>query len=343
MLSTTPMRAASLAVAASASLFIASCSAGNAPSDNAAPQASGSPEAKTTTVVATTNVWADVAGAVLGEEVPAVISNPATDPHEFEPSAADLAKVTEAGLLVANGGAYDNAIYSAADPANVISAIPLVDGAHAHAGHDHAGHDHAGHDHASEEMPAGHEGESPEEHAAHAGHDHAGHDHADGENEHVWYDTKTVREVADKLAADAEKEGHDADTAEVTKRLDAIQSKLDALPGARVAQTHPIADAIIEATALNDVTPAEFRQATLNENEPASSSVAELITMIENGEVDLVINNPQTPDALTERILEAAKAKGVAVVDIAETPQGGADFFDYFDEIAASLAEALKA
>ncbi|QPK82982.1 zinc ABC transporter substrate-binding protein [Corynebacterium qintianiae] len=326
MLSTKSLRATAAAFATS--LFLASCSTGGG-ADTAATTGSATDTqaaAESDTVIATTNVWADVAGAVLGEDVPAVISNPATDPHDFEPAAADLAKVTQAKVLVANGGTYDNAIYRAADPKNVISALPLSEGGHDH-GHDH-GHVGEGHEHSEHDEHA-HEGEGHE------------HDHAHEENEHIWYDTGVVREVADKLAKVSEDNGVEADTGEVNKRLDAVDAKLGALPAARVAQTHPIADAIVENTKLEDVTPEDYRLATLNHNEPSSAAVAALITMIDNGEVDLLINNPQTPSALTDRILAAAEQNQVPVIDIAETPQGGDDFFDYLDEIANSLTEKL--
>ncbi|MCT1584921.1 metal ABC transporter solute-binding protein, Zn/Mn family [Corynebacterium sanguinis] len=306
MIGTKSLRAGAAVFATS--LFLASCSTGG--TDTTTTAASGTPaEAAADTVVATTNVWADVAGSVLGEAVPAVISNPATDPHDFEPAAADLAKVTQAKVLVANGGTYDNAIYKAADPANVISALPLSSEEHDHE-HEHEG-------------------------------EHAGHDHAHDENEHIWYDTTVVREVADKLAKAAEDNGVQADTAELNKRLDDVDAKLDALPVARIAQTHPIADSIVENSALEDVTPEDYRQATLNHTEPSSAAVAALITQLENGEVDLLINNPQTPSALTDRILAAAEQNDVPVIDIAETPQGGVDFFDYLDEIANTLTDKL--
>ena len=306
MIGTKSLRAGAAVFATS--LFLASCSTGG--TDTTTTAASGTPaEAAADTVVATTNVWADVAGSVLGEAVPAVISNPATDPHDFEPAAADLAKVTQAKVLVANGGTYDNAIYKAADPANVISALPLSSEEHDHE-HEHEG-------------------------------EHAGHDHAHDENEHIWYDTTVVREVADKLAKAAEDNGVQADTAELNKRLDDVDAKLDALPVARIAQTHPIADSIVENSALEDVTPEDYRQATLNHTEPSSVAVAALITQLENGEVDLLINNPQTPSALTDRILAAAEQNDVPVIDIAETPQGGVDFFDYLDEIANTLTDKL--
>ena len=311
------------------SLFLTSCSA--AGTDAASTDVSATPaEAGSDTVVATTHVWADVASSVLGSEVPAVISNPSTDPHEFEPAAADLAKVTEAGLLVANGGAYDHAIYSAAEPDKVISALPLTEGgAHDHA-HGAEGEGEAAHDH---EHEGEHEGEGE---AAHAGHD-----HAHGENEHIWYSTDAVRDVAEKLSDAAENKGLKADTAELDKRLDAVDEKFAALPAARIAQTHPIADAIVEDTELEDVTPEDYRSATLNETEPSSAAVAALISQLESGEVDLLINNPQTPSALTDRILQAAKDNNVPVVDITETPQDGKDFFDYLDEIASALSEKL--
>ena len=150
-----------------------------------------------------------------------------------------------------------------------------------------------------------------------------------------------MREVADKLAKAAEDNGVQADTAELNKRLDDVDAKLDALPVARIAQTHPIADSIVENSALEDVTPEDYRQATLNHTEPSSAAVAELITQLESGKVDLLINNPQTPSALTDRILAAAEQNDVPVVDIAETPQAGVGFFDYLDEIANTLTDKL--
>ncbi|WP_245527472.1 metal ABC transporter solute-binding protein, Zn/Mn family [Corynebacterium lipophiloflavum] len=299
------------------SLFLASCSTSG--TDAATTGTSATPaEAAADTVVATTTVWADVAGSVLGKDVPAVISNPATDPHDFEPAAADLAKVTQAKVVVANGGTYDNAIYTAADPANVISALPLSGEERAHEEDSHEGHDHEGEAHADE--------------------------HAHDENEHIWYDTTVVREVADKLAEAAEAaedNGVEADTAELNQRLDDVDAKLDALPAARIAQTHPIADSIVENSALEDVTPEDYRHATLNHSEPSSAAVAELITQLESGKVVLLINNPQTPSALTDRILAAAEQNDVPVVDIAETPQAGVGFFDYLDEIANTLTDKL--
>ena len=88
-----------------------------------------------TNIIATTSVWADVASAVTGKEVPAIISGQSIDPHTYEASAADLAKIREAGTVVANGGHYDANLYRVAEQDRVIHAIPLSSDEHAHDEH----------------------------------------------------------------------------------------------------------------------------------------------------------------------------------------------------------------
>ena len=90
-------------------------------------------------IIATTNVWADVASAVAGEDVEAIITGDAVDPHHFEPSAKDLARIKQAETVVANGGGYDAALYTAAEQDRIIHAIPLLDNDH----HDHDDFEHA--------------------------------------------------------------------------------------------------------------------------------------------------------------------------------------------------------
>ena len=90
-------------------------------------------------IIATTSVWADVASAVTGEDVEAIITGDAVDPHHFEPSAKDLARIKQAETVVANGGGYDAALYTAAEQDRIIHAIPLLDNDH----HDHDDFEHA--------------------------------------------------------------------------------------------------------------------------------------------------------------------------------------------------------
>lgn len=245
-------------------------------------------------MVATTQVWADVASAVTGDEVPAIIDNPSTDPHDYEPTAADLAEIAQAKTVVANGGAYDAALYNAAK-GNLITALEPTEA------HDH---DHE-HEHGEE-----------------------GHDHAHGEeNEHIWYSTEAIRDVAEQIGGNP-----------IDDKLAGIDESLAALPEAHVIQTHPIADAIVEESALVDDTPESYRHATLNHSEPSAAAVAEALEAVKGA--DILINNSQSPNAVSERLVAAATEAGVPVVDITETPQDGKNFFDYFQEVLDQLNAA---
>ncbi|WP_255365903.1 metal ABC transporter solute-binding protein, Zn/Mn family [Corynebacterium sp. NML130628] len=279
-------------ILAASTLALSACS-----STDTSPEAANAPASDDGQIVATTQVWADVASLVTGQEVPAIIANTSVDPHDYEPTAADLAQVAKAVLVVANGGAYDARIYGAAEAANVVSALPLAEA------HDHD------HDHDS----------------AHDEHGHEGHDHAHEENEHIWYSTEAIAKVGADLA-----QRTDGSTDTLDGKLAQLQAKLDSLHEARVAQTHPIADAIIEESALEDVTPESFRHATLNHSEPSSAALAEFIAALESGEIDILIHNPQSPNGVSDKLVEVAKANNVKVVDIYETPPNGENFFDYF-------------
>src|SRR5437763_15103419 len=60
-------------------------------------------------VVAAENFWGSVAPQLGGERVhvTSVISNPATDPHDYEPTAADARTLAGAQLAIVNGIGYD--------------------------------------------------------------------------------------------------------------------------------------------------------------------------------------------------------------------------------------------
>ncbi len=98
---------------------------------NATNTSSSSPEITRTgatgvvKVLATTNVWGDIAKQLGGDwvEVTVIIDDPMQDPHSYEASARDQLAVNDAELVVVNGGGYDDFIYSlvqSADSAKVL-------------------------------------------------------------------------------------------------------------------------------------------------------------------------------------------------------------------------------
>ncbi|MBC6793522.1 MULTISPECIES: metal ABC transporter solute-binding protein, Zn/Mn family [Corynebacterium] len=289
-------------------------------------------------VVTSTKVWADVADAVTDDEkvaIDPIIASNDIDPHSYEPAAADMAKVEDADILVAGGGHYDAWLTSSLRDAKdkvIISALPQEEG-HNH-DHDHEGHnhDHEGHDHDHD-----HEGHD-HDHGDHDGHEHH---HHDGEaNEHVWYNTDAVEETAEQLAEALTKMGAKADTKAVDKEIKDIEEAKSKLKAAKVAQVHPLADDILKDTKVKDITPKGYRQSTLNESEPSASDVNEMLKLIESGELDYLIDSPQTHDQVSQRLVEAAKAKGVKIVDVFESPSTGQSFFDLYKQTLSDMESA---
>ena len=281
-------------------------------------------------VVTSTKVWADVADAVTDDEkvsIDPIIASNDIDPHSYEPAAADMAKVEDADILVAGGGHYDAWLTSSLRDAKdkvIISALPQEEGHdHDHEGHDH---DHEGHEH---------DGEGHDDHEGHE------HHHHDGEaNEHVWYDTDAVEETAEQLAEALTKLGAKADTKAVDKEIKDIEEAKSKLKAAKVAQVHPLADDILKDTKVEDITPKGYRQSTLNESEPSASDVNEMLKLIESGELDYLIDAPQTHDQVSQRLVEAAKAKGVKIVDVFESPSADQSFFDLYKQTLSDMESA---
>src|SRR5437016_12245361 len=60
-------------------------------------------------VVAAENFWGSLAAQLGGSyvQVTSVIANPATDPHDYEPTAVDARTLAGARLAIVNGAGYD--------------------------------------------------------------------------------------------------------------------------------------------------------------------------------------------------------------------------------------------
>jgi zinc/manganese transport system substrate-binding protein len=61
------------------------------------------------TVVAAENFWGSIAVQLAGDRarVRSIIVDPETDPHSYQPSAADARSIAEANMVIVNGAGYD--------------------------------------------------------------------------------------------------------------------------------------------------------------------------------------------------------------------------------------------
>jgi zinc/manganese transport system substrate-binding protein len=84
-------------------------------------------------VVASTTILGDLVENVVGEDATVVVLTPVgADPHDFQPSAAQVATINEADLVVANGlgleeGLADVLAAAADDGVRIIEVAPLLD------------------------------------------------------------------------------------------------------------------------------------------------------------------------------------------------------------------------
>ncbi len=174
-------------------------------------------------VVATTTIVGDVVAQVGGEAIELSVLLPVgADPHSFTPTPQDVAKVSEADLVFANGAGLEEFLTGLIESAGasgkvyaVSDGIQLLEaGAH---GDEHA--QEGEHSHEGEEAQEGehsHEGEQAQEgehshegEQAHEGeHSHEGeqahqgehdHDHAGGDP-HVWFDPNLVMVWTENVA-----------------------------------------------------------------------------------------------------------------------------------------------
>lgn len=314
-------------------------------------------------------------------EVDSLIDDPSSDPHSYEATAEDAADVQDGDLLVYNGGGYDDFFTQLVEQTTskrFVVAVPDDGSGHSHdhgggsgetgaPGVDHGengghedGDEHGGGEHGDHGESGGHgpdglraqQGDGHEGHGhgedGHEGEGHEGHSHADGDNEHVWYDPEVVGEVADKVAAELakiapeQKQTFTDNAAEFKKRLDGLEQKIADVPDGRVLATAPVAHYLLADAGLEDVTPKDYTRAIENQTDVPVAAQQRVTKLVDGGDIDAVINNPQTVTAVTEKLTGAAGNANVPVVDMTETlPEGQDDYIAWMTGQVEKLAGAL--
>ncbi|MEV6224893.1 zinc ABC transporter substrate-binding protein [Nocardia fluminea] len=269
---------------------------GTASSDSDSPQ-----------IVASTNVWGSVASAVAGPDaqVSSIISDPAADPHSFETSATDTAEISDADLVVFNGGHYDEFIEKAISGKDKRTVEAFEERADKSDENEHVWYDVSTVAAVADRIAA----QLSQVDAAHA-------------------DAYTERAVAFKNQL--------IGVSTITGTI-ATQT-----PNAPVAQSEPLAHYLLTAATAQDKTPREFQEAIEQETDPAPAAVAATRDLITGKQVKALIYNTQTEDKITQDLRAAAQAAGIAVVEVTETLPAGMDYIQWQTTNAKALAAALR-
>ena len=259
------------------------------------------------------NEYANVLGQIGGRyvHVSSILNNPNTDPHTFESSPSVAQQVSSAQLIVQNGVGYDtfmNKIESASpNSKRKVIVVQNVLG-----------------------LPT------------------------DTPNPHLWYAPQTMPAVANVMAADlselqpAHAAFFRANLAKFVASLAPLHRAIAAFrakyTGTTVATTEPVADYLLQAMGLNNLTPFAFQADIMNGVDPAPEDIT-----LENGfftkhQVKLFCYNQQVVDSLTASIREAALRTGVPVVGVYETmPTPGYDFQSWMLAEVNAIEKAVTA
>lgn len=276
-------------------------------------------------VVTSTNVWASVVEIVGGEwvEVTAIISDPMQDPHSYEASARDQLAVSEADLVIANGGGYDEFLVQLVEASETKPILlKLVEGEHVHFGETHSG----------EELT------KP---------DHHSHD-----NEHIWYELEMVSAAA-KMIEESIVELRPESAAAISEKLAFFNSELqnleirieavrERLQGTGFLATEGVGNLLLEDAGFTNLTPEALADAIEEETEVPASALKRAQDLIRNGLVAVLVVNQQTADQVSEQLEKLAVREGVAVLKLSELiTDPNQDYLDWMASILDQIQEAV--
>jgi len=295
---------------------LAGCASGSAsPSDGASAAADGTLE-----VVASTDVYGDIAQRIGGDDVTvtSIIDSPDKDPHEYQATARDQLALSTADVVIRNGGGYDDFIDT------MVAALPDAGSHVVLDASDISGYDQ---------------------------------DPAEGEfNEHMWYDVPTMKKLAAEIAdalSKADSAGSDAFAANeraFAERLDGIAAaEADAkaaASGQGVAITEPVPLYLTDAMGLENRTPDEFSEAIEEGTDVPADVLQETLALFSEKRVAALVYNAQTTGATTDQVVAAAKAAGIPVVPVTETLPAdlpaGSGYIEWMTENVDAVASAIR-
>ena len=262
-------------------------------------------------VIAGENFWGSIAAQLGGSHVTvtSIVTNPNTDPHEYESSATDARAFATADYVVLNGAGYDTwaSKLLSANPNQQRKVFTVADLLNKKAG----------------DNP--HFWYNPD-----------------------WVDKVADRITADYEALDAADAGYFGQQREALRTAlkpyhDAIARIRATYTGVAVGSTESILVYLAQALGFNLISPPEFMQAISEGTDPPAQTVAQFQDQISHRQIRVLIYNTQTSTPITDNLKQLATQNGIPVVGISETVQPAtASFQDWQIRQLNSLQAALR-
>ena len=264
-------------IVASLVVLTAACGLGNTGS------ASGKVE-----VVAAENFWGSIATQVGGDKVHVVsiITNPDTDPHDYEAKPEDAKKIAVAKYVILNGAGYDPWAPKllAANPVNGRQTLDVG------------------------ELVGVKEGGNP--------HFWYSPDYVYKVIDQITADLKKL-DSGDASYFDTQSSNYQSSGLKDYKdTIAAIKKKYSGVP---VGATESIFVYVAQATGLNLITPADYMKAISEGTDPSAADQATVNQQVTGKKVKVLVFNTQNTTPSVTAVGTKAKAAGIPVVEITET------------------------
>lgn len=261
---------------------------------SAGPAKSDSSPGSPIPVVAAENFWGSLVSQLGGAQtsVTSIVTDPNTDPHEYEANTTDAIAIANAQLVIVNGVGYDDwAIQLAAaddNPNQVVLNVGILNGVSVTGG-----------------IVTG--------------------------NPHMWYNPVYVNNTVAAMYSDlvsirpSEKSYFEANYATLNVSLGQLYSQANQIreqfAGTEVASTESIFVYLANYTNLDLVSPPAFMEAIAEGNDPPTQSVVQFQDQLESGQVKVLVYNEQTVTPITSSMKVIAAENNVTVIGITETIQ----------------------
>jgi zinc/manganese transport system substrate-binding protein len=289
-------------------LLVSACGSADAPGTggSAASTAAG----RVIRVVAAENFYGDIVRQLGGKHVAvtSLLSNPNVDPHEYSSSVRDAEAVSDADIVVKNGGGYDDWMDK------LLSATPNSERTVL-----------SGFDLATTKLP-------DNEHVWYSI------DNIKG------IATAITGALKAKDAADASTFAHNLQT--FTQSLQPIQQKMDEIKqkyaGTPVGLTETIFLYQSGPLGLKMMTPFAFQKAIAEGNDPPADLVATVNEQISQGQIKVLIYNAQTVTPVTTKLQNDASARHIPIVPVTETMPIGQTYQQWMLGQLNALEQALQ-
>lgn len=260
-------------------------------------------------IVASTNVWGNIAQQVGGDnvQVTSILNDPEADPHLFESDAKTAAELGQAQLVIVNGLGYDEFMDKLLEAApqgerkqlTVSEVLGASEDANPHLWYD---------------LPA------------------------------VPKVADAMRDELSKIDPDSADE-YAKNATEFKKDFEPVLAKLQEIKkqyaGNGVAYTERVAEYVIVDAELQDKTPVAFATAVESGSEPSPADVQAFNEVLKNRTAKVLLYNNQAVNDVTEELQKTAEQAGVGVVGVSETVPPNLTFQAWHLAQLSALLEGL--